>query len=344
MSFKYIKPIPTPEEIKKELPLTQVASEIKAERDRCIRDIFESKSDKKIIIIGPCSADNEDSVMDYMYRLAALYEKVSEKLVIIPRIYTNKPRTTGEGYKGMLHQPDINDKPDMCKGIYSIRRLHKRLIEETGLTAADEMLYPENCRYLDDILAYHAVGARSVENQEHRLIASGIDEPIGMKNPISGDLNVMLNSIKAAQMAHRFILNGFEVQTNGNSLAHAILRGAVNHYGRNIPNYHYEDLITLAEMYLKGGQKNSAVIVDCNHANSMKNWQEQPRIAKEVMHNAKHSEIINKMVKGLMIESYLMDGSQPETGTNYGQSITDGCLGWEKTERLIMDLADMVRD
>lgn len=340
MSFTYIRPIPTSEEIKKEIPLNQKALEIKAERDRCIRDVIEGRSNKKIIVIGPCSADFEDSIFEYMYRLAALNEKVSEKLILIPRIYTNKPRTTGEGYKGMLHQPDINEEPDMYKGIYSIRRLHKRLVEETGLTAADEMLYPENYSYLDDILAYHAVGARSVENQEHRLTASGISEPVGMKNPTSGDVNVMLNSIKAAQMPHRFIFNGHEVQTDGNPLAHAILRGAVNQYGRNIPNYHFEDLITLATMYLEGGQKNPAVIVDCNHANSMKQWQEQPRIAKEVMHNTMNSEIIKKMVKGLMIESYLMDGSQPITGTNFGQSITDGCIGWEKTERLILDIAD----
>ncbi|MCR6545765.1 3-deoxy-7-phosphoheptulonate synthase [Dehalobacterium formicoaceticum] len=343
MGFKCIRPIPTPDEVKEELPLSSSALETKEKRDRCIREVFENKSDKKIIIIGPCSADNEDSVMDYMVRLAALADQVSDKLILIPRIYTNKPRTTGEGYKGMLHQPDICDEPNMHKGIYSIRKLHKRLIEETGLTAADEMLYPENCRYLDDILAYHAVGARSVENQEHRLIASGINEPIGMKNPTSGDLNVMLNSIKAAQLPHRFILNGFEVQTDGNPLAHAILRGAINHYGTNIPNYHYEDLVKLSERYLAGGQKNPAVIVDSNHANSMKNWQEQPRIAKEVMHHARSSETVNRMVKGLMIESYLMDGAQPETGTNYGQSITDGCLGWEKTERLVLELADMVR-
>ncbi|MEQ8154794.1 MAG: 3-deoxy-7-phosphoheptulonate synthase [Clostridiaceae bacterium] len=342
MSFKYIRPMPTPEEIKSELPLDQAALKIKAERDCCIRDVFENKSAKKIIVIGPCSADKEDSVMEYMYRLAKVNEKVSDKLILIPRIYTNKPRTTGEGYKGMMHQPDINDDPNMKKGIYIIRKLHKRLIQETGFTAADEMLYPGNCRYLDDILAYHAVGARSVENQEHRLAASGINEPVGMKNPTSGDITVMLNSIKAAQMPHDFILNGYEVQSDGNPLAHAILRGAVNQYGRNIPNYHYEDLIMLAQMYQKGGQKNPAVIVDCNHANSMKNWQEQPRIAKEIMHSAKSSETINKMFKGLMIESYLMDGSQPETGSNYGQSITDGCLGWEKTERLLLEIADMV--
>lgn len=343
MGFEYIRQMPTPDEIKAELPLSKKALEIKAERDRNIRDVFEGKSDKKVIVIGPCSADNEESVMDYMNRLAKVSEKVSDKLILIPRIYTNKPRTTGEGYKGMFHQPDINDEPDIYKGIYSIRKLHRRLIEETGLTAADEMLYPGNSRYVDDILSYHAVGARSVENQEHRLTASGINEPIGMKNPTSGDMKVMLNSIKAAQMPHRFLLNGYEVQTDGNLLAHAILRGAVNQYGQNIPNYHYEDLLMLAKMYAEGGYKNPAVIVDCNHANSMKRWDEQPRIAKEIMTNAKHSETINKMFKGLMIESYIMDGNQPEGGTNYGQSITDACLGWEKTESLLLEIADMVR-
>lgn len=343
MSFEYIRQIPSPDEIKKEVPLSEKALEIKAERDGYIRDVFENKSDKKIIVIGPCSADNEDSVMEYMNRLAKINEKVSDKLILIPRIYTNKPRTTGEGYKGMFHQPDINDEPDIHKGIYSIRKLHKRLIEETGLTAADEMLYPGNSRYLDDILAYHAVGARSVENQEHRLTASGINEPVGMKNPTSGDIKVMLNSVKAAQLPHRFLLNGYEVQTDGNPLAHTILRGAVNQYGQNIPNYHYEDMLILSQMYEEGGQKNPAVIVDCNHANSMKKWDQQPRIAKEIMRNAMSSEAINKMFKGLMIESYLMDGYQPEGGTNYGQSITDPCLGWEKTERLLLDIADMVR-
>lgn len=342
MSFTFLKQIPTPDEIKAEIPLSAKAHEIKAERDQQIREVFEGRSDKKILLIGPCSADNEDSVMEYMHQLAGVYEKVAEKLIIIPRIYTNKPRTTGEGYKGMLHQPDINEAPDIYKGIYSIRRLHKRLIEETGLTAADEMLYPENCRYLDDILAYHAVGARSVENQEHRLTASGINEPVGMKNPTSGDINVMLNSIKAAQLPHRFIFNGYEVQTDGNPLAHAILRGAINHYGRSIANYHYEDLLTLAEKYMESGLKNPSIVVDCNHANSMKQWKEQPRIAKEVIYSARSSDTINAVFKGLMIESYLMDGCQPETGCNYGQSITDGCLGWDKTEHLILEIADRI--
>lgn len=330
MSFQYITQIPTPEEIKAEIPLSDKAKRIKADRDRLIKDAFEGKSARKALVIGPCSADNENAVMEYMYRLADVYAKVNDKLIIIPRIYTNKPRTTGAGYKGMLHQPDINEKPNIHKGIYTIRRLHKRLVEETGLTAADEMLYPENCRYLDDILAYHAVGARSVENQEHRLTVSGIDEPVGMKNPTSGDLRVLINSIKAAQMPHRFIFNGYEVQTQGNPLAHAILRGAMNHYGSNIPNYHYEDLMQFSELYLESGLDNPAIIVDCNHANSMKDYREQPRIAKEVLNNAKNSEAVSRMVKGLMIESYIMDGCQPENGTNYGQSITDGCLGWEK--------------
>lgn len=342
MNFKYIRPIPTPEEIKAEIPISQKASAQKAQRDSMIRAVFENQSSQKIVIIGPCSADKEEPVMEYMHRLARLAEKVADKLIIIPRIYTNKPRTTGEGYKGMLHQPDVNEEPDMHKGLYSIRRLHKMLIEETGLTAADEMLYPENGRYLDDLIAYHAVGARSVENQEHRLAASGISEPVGMKNPTSGDMKVMLNSIKAAQMAHRFIFSGYDVQTDGNPLAHAILRGAVNQYGRNIPNYHYEDLTFLARKYLEAGLKNPSVIVDCNHANSMKQWHEQPRIAKEVLYSARSSDDIGKMFKGLMIESYLMDGSQPETGCNYGQSITDPCLGWEKTERLLLDIADMI--
>lgn len=342
MRYKNIGPMSTPDEIKAEIPLSQTALAIKAERDSDIRDVFENNSAKKILIIGPCSADKEDPVMKYMSRLAAINEKVKERLILIPRVYTNKPRTTGEGYKGMLHQPDTNEKPDMHKGIYSIRRLHKRVVEETGLTAADEMLYPENCRYLDDVLAYHAVGARSVENQGHRLVASAITEPVGMKNPTSGYINVMLNSINAAQMPHRFIFERNEVQTEGNPLAHAILRGAINQYGQNIPNYHYEDIIKLAKMYAEAKLKNPAVIVDCNHANSMKQWQEQPRIAKEVMHSAQKSEIINKIFKGLMIESYLMDGSQSETGTNYGQSITDACLGWKKTERLILEIADMV--
>lgn len=342
MAFTYIRPIPTPEEIKAEIPLSDGAKAVKAARDEAIRAVFEDRSKKRILIIGPCSADNETAVMDYMHRLARLNEAVADRLVIIPRIYTNKPRTTGEGYKGMMHQPDVHEEPDIVKGIFSIRSLHRRLIEETGLTAADEMLYPSNARYLDDMLAYHAVGARSVENQEHRLTASGIQEPVGMKNPTSGDLTVMLNSVKAAQLPHRFIFAGHETQTDGNPLAHAILRGAMNQYGRSMPNYHYEDLTRLAGMYVDSGLKNPSVIVDCNHANSMKHWQDQPRIATEVLRSAAFSETVGRMLKGLMIESYLVDGSQPESGTTYGQSITDGCLGWEKTEQLVLRIADAV--
>jgi len=340
MGLQVICTIPSPQKLKSEIPLGAAQQKVKAERDIAIREVFEGKSDKKVLIIGPCSADNEDSVMEYMYRLARMQEQVKDRLILIPRIYTNKPRTTGEGYKGMMHQPDPNEEPDIHKGLYSIRRMHLRVITETGLTAADEILYPENYSYLDDMLAYHAVGARSVENQKHRLVASGIDEPVGMKNPTSGDLKVMLNSIKAAQMSHSFIYNGAEVLSTGNPLAHAILRGAVNQYGRNIPNYHYEDLLMLSRMYLEVGLQNPAVIVDCNHANSMKRWQEQPRIAQEVMRTTRYSQDIGKIVKGLMIESYLVDGTQPETGNTFGQSITDGCLGWEKSERLVLEIAE----
>lgn len=342
MAFEYIRPIPSPDEIKAEVPLTLELVAVKEILDQEIREVFEGKSDKKVLIIGPCSADNEDAVMDYVHRLALVQEKVKDRLILIPRIYTNKPRTTGEGYKGMLHQPDPNEKPDMHKGIYSIRRLHIRVLAETGLTTADEMLYPENYSYLEDLIGYHAVGARSVENQKHRLTASGVTKPVGMKNPTSGDLKVMLNSVKAAQLPHCFIYNGYEVQTDGNPLAHAILRGAVNQYGRNIPNYHYEDLMFLSRKYSEAKLANPAVIVDCNHANSMKLWQEQPRIAMEVMRNVRHNDDIRKLVKGLMIESYLIGGTQPVDGTTYGQSITDGCLGWERSEQLIQEIADSI--
>lgn len=342
MSFKYIQPIPTPEEIKAEVPLSPKLIIVKETLDREIREVFEGKSEKKVLIIGPCSADNEDAVMEYVHRLARVQEKVKERLILIPRIYTNKPRTTGEGYKGMLHQPDPNEKPDMHKGIYSIRNLHIRVLTEAGLTTADEMLYPENYSYLEDLIGYHAVGARSVENQKHRLTASGVDKPVGMKNPTSGDIKVMLNSIKAAQIPHTFIYNGYEVQTSGNPLAHAILRGAVNQYGRNIPNYHYEDLMFLSRKYSEAKLVNPAVIVDCNHANSMKLWQEQPRIAMEVMRNVRYNDDIRKLVKGLMIESYIVGGTQPVDGTTFGQSITDGCLGWERSAQLIEEIAESV--
>lgn len=342
MAFKYIQSIPTPEEIKAEIPLTPAQLQKKSKLDHDIRSVFEGSSKKKILIIGPCSADNEEAVMEYVHRLSRSQERVRDKLILIPRIYTNKPRTTGEGYKGMLHQPNPNAEPDMHKGIYSIRRLHLRVLEEAGLTTADEMLYPENYSYLEDLIGYHAIGARSVENQKHRLTSSGVDKPVGMKNPTSGDLKVMINSIKAAQMPHNFIYNNFEVQTDGNPLAHAILRGAVNQYGRNIPNYHYEDLLFLARKYHEAKLLNPAVIVDCNHANSMKLWQEQPRIALEVMRNARYNDDIKKIVKGLMIESYLIGGSKPVGGKVYGQSITDGCLGWDRSEQLIEEIAECV--
>lgn len=342
MSFKYIQPIPTPDEIKAQVPLSPKLITVKETLDREIREVFEGKSEKKVLIIGPCSADNEDAVMEYVHRLARVQEKVKERLILIPRIYTNKPRTTGEGYKGMLHQPDPNEEPDMHKGIYSIRNLHIRVLTEAGLTTADEMLYPENYSYLEDLIGYHAVGARSVENQKHRLTASGVDKPVGMKNPTSGDIKVMLNSIKAAQIPHTFIYNGYEVQTSGNPLAHAILRGAVNQYGRNIPNYHYEDLMFLSRKYSEAKLVNPAVIVDCNHANSMKLWQEQPRIAMEVMRNVRYNDDIRKLVKGLMIESYIVGGTQPVDGTTFGQSITDGCLGWERSAQLIEEIAESV--
>ncbi len=342
MAFKYIQPIPTPEKIKADMPLTPELSAVKASLDQEIREVFEGISQKKVLVIGPCSADNEDAVMEYVHRLARIQEQVKEKLILIPRIYTNKPRTTGEGYKGMLHQPDPNEEPDMHKGIYSIRHLHIRVLAEAGLTTADEMLYPENYSYLEDLIGYHAVGARSVENQKHRLTASGVDKPVGMKNPTSGDIKVMLNSIKAAQIPHNFIYSNYEVQTDGNPLAHAILRGAVNQYGRNIPNYHYEDLMFLSRKYSEAKLANPAVIVDCNHANSMKLWQEQPRIAMEVMRNVRYNEDIRKLVKGLMIESYLVGGTQPVDGTTFGQSITDGCLGWERSAQLIQEVADNV--
>jgi 3-deoxy-7-phosphoheptulonate synthase len=342
MAFKYIQQIPSPEIIKAEISLTQEWVAKKAVLDDDIKAVFENKSSKKILVIGPCSADNEDAVMEYVYRLSRVQEQVKDQLILIPRIYTNKPRTNGVGYKGMLHQPDPNEKPDMHKGIYSIRKLHIRVLTEAGLTTADEMLYPENYSYLEDLIGYIAVGARSVENQMHRLTASGIEKPVGMKNPTSGDLKVMLNSIKAAQMPHEFIYRGIEVETEGNPLSHAILRGAVNQYGRNIPNYHYEDLLFLSRKYKESKLDNASVIVDCNHANSMKLWQEQSRIAMEVMSHARHNSDIKDLVKGLMIESYLVGGTQPVNGTTFGQSITDGCLSWEASEKLIYQIAEWI--
>ena len=342
MNMNFKRKLPIPMDIKAQYPLTAELEAIKVKRDEEIKAVFESRDDRFILIIGPCSADNDDSVIDYISRLRTVQEKVSDKILIIPRIYTNKPRTTGDGYKGMLHQPDPHKGEDMLKGVVAIRNLHIRAMHETGFTCADEMLYPENYRYLSDVLSYVAIGARSVENQQHRLTASGFDIPVGMKNPTAGDISVMMNSITAAQHSHTFIYRGWEVESTGNPLAHAILRGYVNKHGQSMPNYHYEDLIHLAEIYDKSGLMNPAVIIDTNHANSGKKWMEQPRIAKEVLHSCRHSDDVKKLVKGLMIESYIEDGAQKPEETVYGKSITDPCLGWDKTERLILDLADIL--
>ena len=339
MNMNFIRKLPMPKEIKEMYPLDEDLAKIKAKNDEEIKKVFTGESDKLILIIGPCSADREDAVIDYIKRLRVVQDKVADEIVIIPRIYTNKPRTTGAGYKGMLHQPDPLQDPDMLNGLIAIRRLHMRALRETGFSCADEMLYPENHRYLSDLLSYVAVGARSVENQQHRLTASGINLPVGMKNPTSGDVSVMLNAINAAQHGHTFIYRGWEVQSEGNPLAHAILRGYVDEQGKSYPNYHYEDLINLANMYEECHFKNPAIIIDANHSNSGKKYEEQIRIAKEVLHSTRHSQKLRKMVKGLMIESYIEDGCQKVTDGVYGKSITDPCLGWEKTEKLIYDLA-----
>ncbi len=342
MPMQFIRKLPIPLDTKEKYPISEKAERQKELNDIAIRDVMTGKSDKKLLIIGPCSADNEESVMDYVYRLKTVADKVSDKLVIVPRIYTNKPRTTGDGYKGMLHQPDPLERPDMYKGILAIRNLHTRVLTETGLPTADEMLYPSNHRYLSDLISYVAVGARSVENQEHRLVASGIDVPVGMKNPTAGDISVMMNSITAAQHSHSFIYRGWEVTTSGNPYAHAILRGYVNKHGQSLPNYHYEDLAHLAETYAKTELANPAVIIDTNHANSEKKYNEQPRICKEVLHSCRHNTEIAKLVKGFMIESYIEDGCQKIGEGVYGKSITDPCLGWEKTEKLILEVADLL--
>ena len=342
MSFHQIKELPTPEEIREQYPLSGSAAARKAARDEEIRKVFTGESDKFLVIIGPCSADNEDSVCDYVNRLAALQDKVADRLLLIPRIYTNKPRTTGEGYKGIVHQPDPEKKPDLLAGLVAMRKMHIRALEESGLPAADEMLYPENWSYVSDFLAYVAIGARSVENQQHRLIVSGIDIPVGMKNPTSGDLSVMLNSVTAAQNGHTFIYRNAEVHTDGNPLAHTVLRGATNKHGNAIPNYHYEDLELLLEKYEHAGLKNPATIVDTNHSNSNKKYEQQPRIARDVLHCRLYDPRIRQLVKGLMIESYLEPGNQKiGCGTHvYGKSITDPCLGWEESERLIYEIAE----
>ncbi|MBQ5670772.1 MAG: 3-deoxy-7-phosphoheptulonate synthase [Oscillospiraceae bacterium] len=340
MHFK--RKLPVPKEIKEQYPLTENLAEMKANRDRQISDVFTGKDDRLVLVIGPCSADREDAVLDYCTRLAGLQERVADKLILVPRVYTNKPRTTGAGYKGLLHQPNPEAKEDMLEGVIAIRRLHTNVLASTGLSTADEMLYPDNYRYLSDLLSYVAVGARSVENQEHRLTSSGIAVPVGMKNPTSGDISVMLNSIMAAQSRHTFIYRGWEVETDGNELAHAILRGYVNRHGEAIPNYHFEDLENLYEAYSAKGLKNIALIVDANHSNSAKKYQHQPRICKEVLHSCRHSQQIRSMVKGFMIESYICEGSQKIGEGVYGKSITDPCIGWEETERLVYDIAGLI--
>ena len=342
MSFKFIQEVILPEELVKAYPLPEKDVLQKKERDRQIKDVITGASDRFLVIIGPCSADNEDSVCDYISRLAKIQDKVQDKLILIPRIYTNKPRTTGEGYKGIVHQPDPEKEPDLQEGLKAMRRMHLRAIAETGLTAADEMLYPENWPYVEDVLSYVAVGARSVEDQQHRLTISGMDVPAGMKNPTSGDFSVMLNSVVAAQASHTFLYRKWEVITSGNPLAHTVLRGAINKHGQSISNYHYEDLIRLVNMYQERDLQNHAIIVDANHANSNKDYREQPRIVNEVLHSRKISSEIAQYVKGVMIESYIEGGNQKVNEHIYGKSITDPCLGWEESEKLIYTIADHV--
>ena len=343
MNMEFLRKLPTPQEIKNLYPLSDDLKEIKKQNDEEIQKVFKGESNKFILVIGPCSADREDAVIDYIKRLRKVQDQVKDQIIIIPRIYTNKPRTTGAGYKGMLHQPNPLSDPDMLKGLIAIRKLHMKALAETSFSCADEMLYPENHRYLSDLLSYVAVGARSVEDQQHRLTASGLDIPVGMKNPTSGDLTVMLNSINAAQNSHTFIYRGWEVVSKGNDMSHAILRGYVDREGKSHPNYHFEDLALLAKTYEEAGLKNPAVIVDTNHANSNKKWDQQVRIAKEILHSTRHSDKINKLVKGLMIESYIEDGCQKLEEGVYGKSITDPCLGWEKTEKLIFEIAELRR-
>jgi len=339
MSFTYLQKIPTVKEVFQEMPLPLALKKVKARRDKDILDVLCGRSDKFLLIIGPCSADNQAALLEYVRRLAKVQAEVKDKLILIPRIYTNKPRTTGAGYKGMMHQPKRSQDPNISKGIKAIRCMHIKALEQSGLSAADEMLYPGNYPYLEDILSYVTIGARSVENQEHRLTVSGLDIPVGLKNPTSGDFNVLLNSAQAAQMSHTFIYNGWEVKTKGNPFSHCILRGAMNHHGQCIPNYHYEDLTRFAEMYLKRNLANPAVIVDTNHANSDKNFRQQPRIADELINSVNISKLLKGMVKGLMVESYLVEGNQDVSGKVFGQSVTDSCLGWTDTKKLILRLA-----
>ncbi len=341
MNAEFVRKLPSVEEIKDMFPLSEDLKKKKEQNDKEIKDIISGKSDKLLLIVGPCSADRTDAVLDYAERLRRVADRVKEKIVIVPRIYTNKPRTTGDGYKGMLHQPDPHKAPDALKGLAATRCLHLEVLKNTGFSGADEMLYPEKHAYVSDLVSYVAVGARSVENQFHRLTASALDIPVGMKNPTSGDVAVMINSIMAAQHPHDFVYAGWEVKSKGNPLAHAVLRGSVNKYGRQLPNYHYEDLEALTETYLKANLQNPAIIVDTNHSNSGKRYLEQVRIAKEVMHSTRYSKTVHDMVKGLMIESYIEDGAQSDTGDIYGKSITDPCLGWEKTEKLILELCEL---
>lgn len=342
MSFEFIQKLPTPDEIRRQFPLPEKLVELKQRRDAEIREVLTGKDNRFLVIIGPCSADNEEAVCDYVNRLSRVNEKVKDKLILIPRIYTNKPRTTGEGYKGIVHQPDPEKKPDFLAGLIAMRKMQIRAIAESGLTAADEMLYPENWRYVSDILSYVAIGARSVEDQQHRLTVSGFDVPAGMKNPTSGDFSIMLNSVFAAQHPHSFIYRGWEVQTTGNDLTHTVLRGSVNKYGRSLPNYHYEDLNTLLNLYNERDLKNPACIIDANHNNSNKQFKQQIRIVKEVMHSRKLNADIHQLVKGVMVESYIEEGSQKIGEGVYGRSITDPCLGWADSERLIYDIAEYI--
>ena len=342
MSMEYKRQMPSEHTVKDMYPLSMQAVRAKKENDAAIRAIFRNEDDRFLLIIGPCSADREDAVLEYIGRLRQLQEKIKDKILIVPRIYTNKPRTTGDGYKGMLHQPDPESAPDMFRGLIAIRKLHLKALEQTGFSCADEMLYPENYPYLSDLLSYVAVGARSVENQLHRLVSSGLDIPVGMKNPTGGMMSVMMNAITAARHPHTFVYSGWEVKSAGNPLSHAILRGYSHKIGTSAPNYHYEDLIFVHDLYAKSGLENPAVIVDTNHANSGKNCFQQPRIAKEVLHSCSLSPDIRRMVKGLMVESYLVDGAQKPEGGVYGQSITDPCLGWEKTQAMVLELAELL--
>ena len=342
MEMEFLRKLPTPQELKEQFPVSTEVVAVKAQRDEEIRNIFEGKDDRLILVIGPCSADNEDAVLDYLTRLRNVQEKIADKVLIVPRVYTNKPRTTGEGYKGMVHQPDPEKQPNLLAGLVAIRKMHIHAIRTSGMTCADEMLYPENYRYLSDLLSYVAVGARSVEDQQHRLTVSGMEVPAGMKNPTSGDFSVMLNSVYAAQHPHSFIYTGWEVNTHGNDLAHTVLRGATNKHGANIPNYHYEDLIRLWDMYEKMDLKNPACVIDANHSNSNKQFKEQIRITKEVMHSRKLSSDLHQLVKGVMIESYIEPGNQKIGGDHiYGKSITDPCLGWDESEKLLYTIAEL---